>query len=46
MPCEPDDEVTVMLRGGVIDNYRGGWFFWGARPKSPESEIIKWKLAE
>lgn len=46
MPCHPDDKVTVMLRRGEINNHRGGWFLWEIIPEFPESEIIKWKLAE
>ena len=46
MPCKPNETVTVMLRNGGIANYRGFCCFWGASPKSPKIEIIKWKLAE
>jgi len=46
MPCHPDDKVTVKLRRGEINNHRGGWFLWEIIPEFPESEIIKWKLAE
>ena len=45
MPCKPNETVTVMLRNGGIANYRGFCCFWGASPKSPKIEIIKWKLA-
>ena len=46
MPCKPNETVTVMLRNGGIANYRGFCCFWGASPKSPKIEIIKWKPAE